>query len=208
METGLPEAAKWGNKEVFNFLIRQKACSIPTDLLQQIMKRAIESDCNETVKIVKTLFNEGHYDVPEDVLDVARERGIYSIMITLGILTMSEEEIERKEEEIRENIKNGVALVSSNKCTDLHKISTFHIEFTGRIPKSVEFGYNGVETNARIVSFLSAEDGETIEVPFEILLQFHLPDVHYELDRQNDNTLGRLKRCPSDCKTKEMCGVM
>ena len=53
-----------------------------------------------------------------------------------------------------------------------------------------------------------SSDGETVEVPFNTLLQFHLPELHYELDRDNDNALGKLKSCPTDCKTKEMCGIM
>ena len=112
--SGLEEAAMFANNEMLNILIKHKKGSIPTDLLHKMMKKAIESDCNETVKSVKTLFTDGHQDVPEDVLDVARERGIYSILRTLGILTMTEEEIERKKEEIRENIKNGVASVHSS----------------------------------------------------------------------------------------------
>ena len=62
-----------------------------------------------------------------------------------------------------------------------------------------------MKTNARIVALLSP-DGETIVVPFEDLLQFHLPELH--LDRDNDNALGKLQPCPADCKTKEMCGMM
>ena len=90
-----------------------------TDLLHKMMKRAIESDCNETVKIVKTLFTEGHLDVPEDVLDVAKERGVYSILRTLGIMTMTEEELKKRKETIRQTIKNGVASASSIKGTNI-----------------------------------------------------------------------------------------
>ena len=114
-ETGLEEAAKWANNEMLKILIKHKEDPITSDLLQELMKIAIESDCNETVKIVKTLFTEGHHDVPEDVLNVARKRGIYSIMTTLGVLTMSDEEVNRRKQRIRENIKNGVASVSSKR---------------------------------------------------------------------------------------------
>ena len=62
-------------------------------------------------------------------------------------------------------------------------------------------------TNARIVRLLS-EDGDTVEVPFETLLEFHLPEVHYELDRDSKDALGKLKPCPSECNVKEMCGAM
>ena len=93
------------NNEMLNILIRQQKGSISTHLLHKMMKKAIESDCNETVKIVKTLFTEGHHDVPEDVLNVARERGLYSILKTLGIPKMTEEEEEKKKEEIRQKIK-------------------------------------------------------------------------------------------------------
>ena len=104
----------FANNVMLDILIQHKKCPIATDLLHKMMKRAIESDCNETVKIVKTLFSEGCHDVPQDVLDVAKRRGIYSILRTLGILTMTEEEINKRKEEIRQNIKNGVASVSSN----------------------------------------------------------------------------------------------
>ena len=120
----------FANNEMLNILIKHKKPSFSTNLLQRMlnlikpkpnilhkmMKRAIESDCNETVKIVKTLFTEGHHHVPKDILDVAKERGIYSILSTLDIMTMTDEEIERRKEEIRQNIKNGSASVSSNKC--------------------------------------------------------------------------------------------
>ena len=62
-----------------------------------------------------------------------------------------------------------------------------------------------MKTNARIVALLSP-DGETIVVPFDTLLQFHLPELHYELDRDNDNELGKLKPC--NCTNEEMCGMM
>ena len=104
----------FANNIMLDILIQHKRGPIATDLLHKMMKRAIESDCNETVKIVKTLFTEGRHDVPQDVLDVAKERRVYSILRTLGILTMTEEEINRRKEEIRQNIKNGTASVSRN----------------------------------------------------------------------------------------------
>ena len=75
------------------------------------------------------------------------------------------------------------------------------------IPKSIDIGYNDAKTDERILGLLSV-DGETIVVPFDSLLKFHLPDLHYELDRDSNEALGKLKPCPSDCNTKEMCGVM
>ena len=114
LETGLEWAAMFANNIMLDILIQHKKGPIATDLLHKMMKRAIESDCNETVKIVKTQFTEGRHDVPQDVLDVAKERRIYSILSTLGILTMTEEEINKRKEEIRQNIKNGTASVSRN----------------------------------------------------------------------------------------------
>ena len=113
LETGPEESAKWANNEMLSILIKYMKDPISTDLLHDMMERAIESDCNETVKIVKTLFTEGHHGVPDEVLNVAKERGIYSILKTFGILTMTEEEIDRRKEEIRQNIKNRVTSESS-----------------------------------------------------------------------------------------------
>ena len=105
----------FANNIMLDILIQHKKGPIATDLLHKMMKRAIESDCNVTVKIVNTLFTEGRHDVPQDVLDVAKERRIYSILSTLGILTMTEQEIKKRKEEIRQNIKNGVASASSKE---------------------------------------------------------------------------------------------
>ena len=187
LKTGLVRAAAFANNDMLRTLL--KYCKEPSnDVVDEMMKQAIESDNNETVKIVKNLFNDDR-NVPENILDDARKRGIFSVLLTLEISTLTDEEIEMRKKEIIENIKNATAPA------------------TTIVPKSKDFGYNDQKIEKNLGDLLS-KTGETIIVSFEDLLQFHLPELHYQLARDRDDDLGSLVPCHHFCPTREMCGVM
>ena len=101
LKTGLVIAAVFANNDMLRTLLKYCKEPIPDDVVDEMMKQAVESDNNETVKIVKNLYNDDR-NVPEHILDVARKRGIFSVLLTLEIPTLTDEEIEMRKKEIIE----------------------------------------------------------------------------------------------------------
>ena len=188
LKTGLVRSSMFANNDMLRTLLKYCKEPLSDDVVDEMMKEAVESDNNETVKIVKNLCTDER-NVPENILDNARKRGIFSVLLTLEIPPLTDEEMEMRKKEIIEKIKNATAPA------------------TTIVPKSKDFGYNDQKIEKKLSALLS-KTGETIIVSFEELLQFHLPELHYQLARDRDEDLGSLVPCDHSCPTKKWCGLL
>ena len=178
---------------MLEILLRNENHIVSTNVLDRMMINAVESDDKDTVQIVKNLYDKDEKTIQDKVLHIARKRGIYSVLEVLKIKSKSLEEIKLKKEEFAELIRKSLVPIA--------KI----------VPKSKDFGYSEDEIDQKILDLLSPRRGTTVEVPFKKLLQFLLPELHYQLVREDNlgyDELGSLKPCNAFCPTEEMCGVM